>query len=68
MKRIVAVLTVFLLALPCFGWNATGHKAIGIIAYQHLTPATRGRVVVCLLSIPTIPLGPPEFPQQIVEL
>jgi len=35
MKRLVFVLCVWTSA--AYGWNATGHKAIALIAYDHLT-------------------------------
>jgi hypothetical protein len=41
MKRLLAVLLVLMIATPSFAWNYTGHKAIGIIAYGLLTPATK---------------------------
>jgi hypothetical protein len=29
---------------PGFAWNATGHRAIALIAYEHLSPAARQRI------------------------
>jgi hypothetical protein len=39
-----AWIAILFLALPASAWNATGHRAIAAIAYEHLTPAARARV------------------------
>ena len=41
--------------IPCHAWNATGHKAIALIAYQHLSPSTRSRVDKLLVQHPDYP-------------
>src|SRR5678815_4457152 len=58
MRRILLLFIVLLplLALPSFGWNATGHKAIGLNAYGQLTPATRARVDQLLARHPDYPI------------
>jgi hypothetical protein len=44
MKRLAVVLLVILSARPTYAWNETGHKAIALLAYHQLTPATKTRV------------------------
>jgi hypothetical protein len=44
MKRLAAFLILLLVAVPSYAWNATGHKAIALIAYNQLSSATRVRV------------------------
>jgi len=44
MKRAAAVLLTLVIAVPSYAWNASGHKAIALIAYGQLLPATRARV------------------------
>jgi hypothetical protein len=36
--------TVLLIALPLQAWNATGHRIVGAIAYDHLTAKARAQV------------------------
>jgi len=55
MKRLTPVLLALLIAVPSYAWNATGHKAIGLIAYGQLTPTTRTRVDELLSQHPDYP-------------
>ena len=55
MKRVFAALLVLIIAAPSLAWNYTGHKAIGIIAYSLLTPATKTRVDSLLARHPDYP-------------
>src|SRR5688572_14444327 len=55
MKRLVTVLFTLVLATPCHAWNATGHKAIALIAYGHLSSATKARVDELLAKHPDYP-------------
>ena len=43
---------VVFIANPSLGWNATGHKAISLIAYGQLLPATRAKVDQLLAQHP----------------
>ena len=47
LRRVVPVL-VLLLAAPCLGWGADGHRIVGEIASHHLTPEARAGVQVLL--------------------
>src|SRR5438045_5434674 len=38
--------------LPAFGWAETGHKITAYIAWQHMTPEARDRVIKVLLAGP----------------
>src|SRR5215831_19307801 len=40
---------------PALAWNATGHKAISLLAYQLLTPAVRQRIDGLLAKHPDYP-------------
>jgi len=40
------------LSIPVFGWDDTGHKISGYIAWQRMTPEVRERVVKILLAAP----------------
>jgi len=51
-QRAAGLLLVLLLAVPSFAWNAAGHKAIALIAYNQLTPTVRARVDRLLLQHP----------------
>jgi hypothetical protein len=44
MKRIVLSLFGCLLLLDSFGWGATGHRATGLIAQQHLNAKAKKRI------------------------
>ena len=44
--------TLLCLAAPAFGWNATGHRVIAAIAYDHLTPQAKLRVDALLRQHP----------------
>lgn len=57
MKRGVLKLTIFaaLLAFmdfPAFGWDDTGHKITGYIAWQRMTPEVREKVITILRAAP----------------
>lgn len=41
MSRIVYGLIIWLCAFSAFSWNATGHKLVAQIAYDHLTPEAK---------------------------
>src|SRR5580700_5259865 len=43
-RRLTAVITTLLLALPAAAWNYSGHSIIAEIAYERLTPQARARV------------------------
>jgi hypothetical protein len=43
-KHVFSVAGLLLLALPLHAWNATGHRIVSAIAYDHLTPKARARV------------------------
>src|SRR6516162_10044323 len=57
MKRLFSPVFValLLLTLPVYGWNDAGHKAITVIAYEHLTPAARQRIDRLLAKHPDYP-------------
>jgi hypothetical protein len=44
MKYAAALFAILLFVLPGQAWNATGHKAIALIAYSRLTPKVRATV------------------------
>lgn len=54
--RIVRTFMLFvLLALPCRAWGEQGHRVVGQIAYDNLTPAVRARVDRLLeVGLPTL--------------
>ena len=52
MRPIAAVLLSLLLASPTWAWNATGHRVVAAIAYDHLTPKARARVDELLRAHP----------------
>jgi len=43
---------LFILAVPAFAWDDTGHKISAYIAWQRMTPAVRERVLKILLAAP----------------
>ncbi len=43
-RRSLLFLTVSLIYSCTFGWGRTGHRAIGYIAYNHLTPVAKARI------------------------
>ncbi len=47
-----AFLLISLVPLTSFGWNRTGHRAIALIAYRELDPATRHKVAELLRKNP----------------
>jgi hypothetical protein len=55
MKCLTAILILLLVTVPSRAWNATGHKAIALIAYNQLAPATRARVDQILSKHPDYP-------------
>jgi hypothetical protein len=44
MRPLAAVILSILLVSPARAWNATGHRVVAAIAYDHLTPKARARV------------------------
>lgn len=67
-RRVVAMAgcAVLLAAPQARAWNAIGHMAVGYVAYQQLTPATKARVAALLAMNPDyavwesyIPAGTP---------
>jgi len=52
MRPTVALLLSLFLASPSWGWNATGHRVVAAIAYDHLTPKARARVDALLRAHP----------------
>ncbi len=44
MKKLLALISLFVVCGPAPAWNATGHRVVAAIAYDSLTPSTRARV------------------------
>jgi hypothetical protein len=44
MKKIILLFVIGLIVNESFGWGATGHRATGWIAEQHLTPKARKKI------------------------
>ena len=61
MKRFVIIFF-----LPCstaaYAWNGTGHKAIALIAYEHLTPTVKQDVDQILAKHPDYPKWVADVP------
>ena len=55
MKRLTVLLLLLTITIPSHAWNGTGHRSIAIVAYWHLTPATRARVDALLAQHPDYP-------------
>jgi hypothetical protein len=55
LKTIAAILVIALATQPALAWNSTGHKAIALIAYQHLSQTTKQRVDSLLAKHPDYP-------------
>src|SRR5262245_26051328 len=52
-KRAAAILlTLTVVTSPSYAWNASGHKAIALIAYNQLSGATRAKVYWLLSRYP----------------
>jgi hypothetical protein len=51
--RVVAVMAIFVLCWPAFGWDDEGHMAVAYLAYQSLTPPKRVRVKALLKLTPS---------------
>ena len=49
-KRFIIPFLVF--SSDSYAWNGTGHKAIALVAYQHLTPTAKQRVDEILAKHP----------------
>jgi hypothetical protein len=45
---------LLVIAVPLQAWNATGHRIVGAIAYDHLTPKARSRVDELLKQHPDL--------------
>ena len=41
-------ISILLLSVPLFAWNAVGHMSVAYVAYQHLSPKTRTRAIALL--------------------
>lgn len=44
MKKLLLIITIMLLPLPSFAWDASGHQLVAQIAYDHLKPEVKRRV------------------------
>src|SRR5882724_6552634 len=51
-KSVIAVFVVLLFAPQTWSWNATGHKVIVRIAWEHMRATTRQRVIALLKAAP----------------
>ena len=51
---IAAVVSALVLALPAALWDATGHRTVAAIAWEHMTPRARTRAVELLLHGPAL--------------
>jgi len=49
---VLLVLSLSLLNIPAFAWDATGHKLTAYIAWQHMTPEVREKVIQTLRAAP----------------
>ena len=45
-------ISLFLPAKPVYAWNSTGHRVIGAIAWEYLTPIAREKIIEILKSAP----------------
>lgn len=52
MRRFLAILLFFTLALPAHAWNAAGHRLVAVIAWQQLSPASRESIATHLARHP----------------
>jgi len=50
MKKFVLLLFASILALQSFGWGATGHRVVGLIAEQHLSKKAKRNIEKVLAS------------------
>jgi hypothetical protein len=48
----LTLISVLILNLPSFAWDAVGHMAVAYVAYQKLTPAAKARVRTLLAQNP----------------
>jgi hypothetical protein len=46
------LISVLIINLPSFAWDAVGHMAVAYVAYQKLTPAAKARVSILLAQNP----------------
>jgi hypothetical protein len=51
-KILFLVITCFVLTVPAFAWDDTGHKLTAYIAWQQMTPAARTQAIKILRSAP----------------
>ena len=51
-RVITTVAGLLLPAAPAHAWNATGHEAVALVAWDHLTPATRAKLTALLEQHP----------------
>ncbi|HLH37931.1 MAG TPA: S1/P1 nuclease [Bryobacteraceae bacterium] len=67
MSRLLALVSILLLALPALAWDATGHSIIAVIAYDRLTGKTRARVDQLIREHPDyetiLTRGAPDAPE-----
>jgi hypothetical protein len=54
-SHVIPLIVLVLTPVVAFAWNGTGHKAIALIAYEHLTPTARQRVNQLLSKHPDYP-------------
>ena len=52
MRRFLAALIFFTLALPAHAWNAAGHRLVAVIAWQQLSPPARAAIGAALARHP----------------
>jgi hypothetical protein len=57
---LAAFTSLLTLIVPAQAWNATGHRVVAAIAYDHLTPAARERVDALLHKHPDLMNLPPR--------
>lgn len=50
MKKISLLLLTFVIAFQSFGWGATGHRIVGLIAERHLTKKAKRNIEKILLN------------------
>ena len=52
MRRFLAAIIFFALALPAQAWNAAGHRLVAVIAWQQLSPPARTAIATALARHP----------------
>ena len=51
-RKLLTISFLLLLAAGAEGWNHTGHKTVGLIAYRELSPETRSKAIAILMHHP----------------